>query len=208
MPDVNFGPLISFYDVENALRDHLKTWLNTYLAARERKAGMTPGGIARPRSWIIRQNFTTLPDQEFTPTIVVVSNGFSDDPVSHGDGNWDVMLRMAVAALCHGPETDAARELAGHYQAAIGTFLIKHKKFGSMNAKIHEWTDLRMEDIEDEAQTRTLAVARLEFIVKVTDFALSFGALPSVPDVPEDPQPDDHTADTVDIVIQSGDPNE
>lgn len=187
MTDTEFGPLQSFHDVEEALITHLKLWIDAWLCARERFSGLTCGSLARPKSYITKQTFMELPGEDRTPSIIVVSSGFSEKPHMHGDGTFDAYMRMAVAALVHAPETQQARNIAGHYQAAITGILTHKKKFGT--ARVHEWEGLNLEDI-DEDQSRTLAAMRLEFTVMVENFANSKGGPITVPVSPCDPQPD------------------
>lgn len=190
MPDDIFGPLLSFHDIERALIEHIGLWLDTYLYARERKNHITPGAIARPRSYLARQDFSLLPGQDFLPAIIVISDGLDEEAHMHGDGHYDGIFRFGVAALVHSSEAEPARELAGHYQAALLTLLIQKKKFHG-SARIEGWSDLAIDDVDVE-QTRTYCAARLEFLVRVSDFAASAGgpAAPVPPPQPELPQRD------------------
>lgn len=195
MPDQVFGPLVAFSDVEYALLGHIKLWLPTFLAARERKVGVTPGQVARPRSWITKQSFTVLPGEDNTPLITVISNGTLEQPARHGDGGYDVELRAAVTAVCQGTEATIARRLAGHYQAALLDLLLKKKSFVVMTgvkARLNVWIGLALDDIDPTVE-RTLASARLEFSLVVRDFANSIGGPATVPSDPLVPQPDGPT---------------
>jgi len=200
MPDNRFGPLLSFHDVEFALIGHIKTWLNTFLAARERKVAVTPGSIARPKSWIAKQTFSILPGEDSTPTIVVVSNGTIEQPNRHGEGTYDVGFRMAVTALCHGNSSTLGRRLAGHYQAALIDLLLKQSKFvlfDDTKARLDDWLGIGLDDI-DESQARTLCSARLEFVVVVRDFAEQYGGPLTIPVDPLSPQPDYSIVEDID----------
>lgn len=199
-PDERFEKMTSFNEPEKWLVGHLDLWFDTYLAGRERQQGIGPGTIARPKSWIVKQNFGQLPGQARRPSIIVVSNGLVDDPERRGDGTWDGRFRMGVAALVHAREADLARELAGHYQAALLQLLLDKRKFG--RARINDWTDLRIEDVEENNQ-RTLCAARLEFIIKVDEFAVSGRgpSMPIPPTYPYEPQPDSPVVLRVDIRV-------
>jgi hypothetical protein len=200
MPDEIFGPVHSFRDSEVALENHVKLWLDTFLARRERDRDIEPGTLARPRSYIPKQTFTALPGEDVTPAIIIVSDGFAESPNRHGDGKWDVKLRMAIVALCHGPEARLARDLAGHYQYALTNLVLKKRAFGPCS--LDEWLDLRLEDV-DEDQQRTLCAVRIELVYVVRDFvddAISPPAAPDDPSVPPDdpypPQPDPPIVET------------
>lgn len=200
MSDERFRHLHSFNEPEKWLLAHLEVWLDTYLAGRERIQDIVPGTILRPKSWIIKQSFDQLPGEGRTPSVIVVSNGLSEQAKKHGDGGWDAPFRMAVAILCNARESEAARELAGHYQAAALGILLDKPKFGE--AKIEDWTDLRIEDVPDNL-SRTLCAARLEFTVMVRDFALSGQgpAMPIPPTFPYEPQPDSPVVLKVDVRV-------
>src|SRR5580765_1919721 len=169
MPDHNFGPLLSFNDVEQEVRDHYALWMDTWLSARERHVGITAGTIARPRSYVIKQSFNTVPGEEQTPLVIVVSDGFVNPTDRHGDEHHDVYMRFGIAVVVMSNESNAVRELAGHYQVAVTGILLKHKKIAD-HIFMDEWRDLRIEDIDEEAIGRSMAAVRLEATYKVLDF--------------------------------------
>lgn len=185
--DEAFGPLVSFSDVERALIDHMRIWAHTYLAARERKAGITVGRIQRPRSWFTRQTFSTLPGEESTPFVVIVSSGTGNPPRRHGDGKIDIDLDVAVATVVESREAEEARTLAGHFQAAFLALLLQQPSFMDGQARLEQWTGMSMDDIPDEA-ARTLCDVELRYIVRYTGFGFADGGPMRVP---EDPGPDD-----------------
>jgi hypothetical protein len=190
MSDQVFGNLISFYDVERALLDHLKDWFPDYIAARERLNGIVPDSIARPRSHIIRQTFDALPGEEFTPMIVVVSNGTASAPHRFGDDIWSADLGMGISGVCHAASADDARALAGHYQAALLGLFLQKAKFWNGKAVVMSWTGFSVDDISTD-QSRTLCSARLNFIVRVSHFADNlYGGPKTISADPLEPVPD------------------
>jgi len=191
---------MSFHDVEQALIDHMQPWVDAYLAAREAKVSLAYGAIARPASWITKQTFTALPGEENTPAVIIVADGFSDPPKKRGDGNWDAYIHVGVVGLCHGPEAKYARELAGHYQAALLSLCLQQRKV-STNIRMEDWQDLAVDDV-DEDQSRTLCAARLEFVYFVQGFSTDTDGPvtpPVDPSTPPSGDPEVHT-----VVIQPG----
>lgn len=191
MADEIFGQLVAFSDVENALMTHIQKWMDTYLSARERLNGITPGTIARPRSYIVRQVFDALPGEEQTPLIVVVSNGTVAPPRRFGTSIWSADLGMSVSAVCFAVEAQDARSLVGHYQAAILGMLIHHQVFMDKKATMEAWTGFSVDDLPSD-QARTMCSARLNFTVRVKHYVDAiFGGPLAVPDDPyipiEDP---------------------
>lgn len=193
----SYGNLISFHDVEQALIDHMEPWVDGYLGAREAKVGLAYQTISRPASWITKQTFTALPGEENTPAIIVIAPGLADPPKHRGDGYWDVMMRLGVVALCHGPEANFARELAGHYQAALLALCQQQRKVAN-NIRLEEWEDLAIDDVDDD-QARTLCAARLEFVYFVQGFSFELDGPVTPPVDPSQPLPDDPVVETVDI---------
>jgi hypothetical protein len=202
MPDQKFGPLISFADVEQGLLSHIELWIDAWLAARERKVGIIPGTIARPRSYITKQTFTALPGEDQTPCVIVVSDGFTENSERHGDSSHDIYLRMGVAAIVQGTEAVQARELAGHYQVALLGLLLKKRTVMGGRAVMNEWRDMRMDDLDEEAVGRSLSAVRLELSYCVRDFVNEYGGPETVPDVPYDPQPDFGQVQTHEEIVE------
>lgn len=194
MPDSKFGSLISYTDVEEDILAHFELWMDTWLAARERKKSITPGTIARPRSYIIRRTFSTFPGQEQTPIIALISDGFADPTRRSGEnGRHDAFLRVGIAAIVTGGGEGQAHSIVGHYQAALVGIAVKHRKIND-NVVLAAWSDMDTDDIDDEAQSRSMAAVRLELVYKIINFASEFPVPANIstpPDNPYDPQPDD-----------------
>ena len=184
MSDEIFGQLVAFSDVENAMMSHIQYWMDTYLAARERLNGIAPGSIARPRSYIVRQVFDALPGEEQTPLIVVVSNGTVAPPRRFGTNIWSADLGMSVTAVTFAVEAKQARELAGHYQAAILGMLIHHQVFMNKKVNMEAWTGFSVDDIPSD-QARTMCSARLNFTVRVKHYVDAIFGGPLI--APDDP---------------------
>lgn len=203
MPDDNFGPLVSFTDVEAALLQHLKDYTTYWLAARERRLGLPQGDIARPRSFITKQTFNALPGQETTPAIIVVSDGFAEATDRRGNGSHMAYLRLAVAAFVMGVEQPETRTLAGHYQAALLGLLMKHRSIfdpvTQVDAQMNEFRDLKIDDVDEDAAGRSMCAVRIELVYRVLNFVEEQN--PPTIVIPTDdpfvPEPDDPEVETV-----------
>jgi hypothetical protein len=198
MADQNFGELIAFSDVEEVVLDHYKIWMHTWLSARERKRGIPVGSISRPRSYLVKQTFTALPGEEQTPIVIAVCDGFAGDPQRRGNGDYDAELRFGIAVMCMGT---SARELCGHYQAALLGIALHNRSIAGGLAQLCDFVDLKIDNVEEEALGRTIAAARLELTYKVPSFASELPALITLPENPEEPQPDDPEVETVIIDV-------
>jgi hypothetical protein len=209
MTDKLYGPLLSFHDVELALRDHVEMGIDAYLAARERKVGLTEGTIPRPKSYVIKQTFTSLPGEESTPSIIVISDGMPVSSERHGDGRHDIAMHMAVVAFVYAEESAAVRTLAGNYQAALLGLLMKHKTIMNGQAYMFEFVSMRMEDLDEEAVGRAMCAVRLEFLYAIQDFADEYNPPPWPPvEPPYAPLPDNSTVQSVDVQSENVLPNE
>lgn len=209
MPDENFGPLLAFTDVETGVLDHYRHWMEIWLAARERKLGLPFDTIQRPRSYIVKQTFTALPGEERTPIVICVSDGLATEPTRRGDGHYEVAFRFGIVGVVLAVDGVRARALAGHYQAAMLGIALKHQKVAingdDCYAKLADFSNIRIEDIDDEAAGRSMAAVRLELTYEVDGFAEDKNPpdyIPPVhipPDPPVDPgpQPDDPIVEEV-----------
>jgi len=185
-PDSKFGPLLSFADVEYRIMELYRKWMEAWIQGYERRNGLQTLTVIRPRSWITRQTFTALPGQESTPAIIVVSDGFSGATDRHGDGSHDAFFRVGVAVFVSSAEQQLTRALAGQYQAIMLGLALKHRRTADERISLAQFVDLKIDDLDDEAVSRSLAAVRLEFIYKVQGFAEEYNP----PGTPVGPPPD------------------
>jgi hypothetical protein len=71
----NYGPIITAWTVEQAVRDTLQTWIDTFLGEIERQSSgrWDLRQIRRPRSWFIQSAFHDIPEK-LLPAIHVESH--------------------------------------------------------------------------------------------------------------------------------------
>src|SRR3954469_3337462 len=200
MPDENFGELIAFTDVEAKVLGHYKTWMHTWLCARERKLALPINTISRPRSYAVKQTFTALPGQEQTPLVLAVSDGFSSEPGRHGSGVYDAYLHFGIAVVCYGND-GSARELCGHYQTAVVGIATRNRSLDGGNIDMFDFVNLRIEDIDEEASGRSMAAVRLELVYRVRGFASGQPSLALPPIDPETTQGDDPLVEEVTVTV-------
>lgn len=198
--DEKFGSLIASTDVEEDILEHFRIWMDTYLAARERKKGMVPGSIARPRSYIIKRRFTTFPGEEQTPLIALISDGWADPAERHGTGIYNGFLRVGIGAVVMAAPENEPHRLVGHYESALINIAIKHRKINDQ-VYLSGWNDLSKDDLDEEATGRTMSAVRFEFVYKILNYVSELPALTEIPDVPYDPQPDDPIVETTHVEV-------
>lgn len=200
MPDQSFGSLTAFTDVEQKVLAHYKTWMNTWLAGRERSLEIPVGTIARPRSYLVKQTFMALPGEESTPCVIAVCDGFQEPAERRGTGKYSAYLRFGIAAMCYGND-GSARALAGHYQVALLGIATHHRTVEDGTASMCEFRDLKIDDVDEQSLGRSMCAVRLELTYKVNDFASETPVPELLPDV-ESPHPDDPLVETVIIDVE------
>lgn len=125
MTDDIFGDVIDVDLIEQAARATLKAWMPDTLAHQERRRGLAPGTLPRPRSWPTVSDFDPLPHEQL-PSLVLVSPGTSGGPDRSADtvrATW----RLEVVAAIAGKDEREARLLGGLYAAAI-RMALEHRK--------------------------------------------------------------------------------
>lgn len=200
MPDQIFGNLYSHTDAEEDILAHFVNWIDFWLAARERKKGITPGAIARPRSKVIKRSFSTFPGEEQTPMLMLISDGFDDPTRRTGEGRHDAFLRVGIGAVVMGASEGQPHALAGHYAAALVGIAIGQRKINDL-VTLSAWSDYTTDDIDDESQSRSMAAVRLELVYQIVGFAHERSHFADVPPNPYDPQPDDPVALTANVEV-------
>ena len=176
-----FGPILDKTDVENAMEEHLRLWLPTYLAELERQKGYEPETIRTPVAWLRSNDFSKWPE-DHTPAILIISPGLVGDPTREGSSVWSAPYGVGVAAVVSSIDRDSTRKLAGFYGAAIRAAVLQHPSLGNF-ARDTNWVDERFDDVPQEDE-RSLASAQEVFRVDV--FGVTAGRTgPKTP--PEDP---------------------
>jgi hypothetical protein len=172
-------------DFEDAAKQTLMTWLDTYLAAvkRQEDLGFDFDSIG---SWSTRSFFEQIPGDEFLPMIVLISPSTTDVPRKNGKGEYRAKWPLAVGVVVSEPENP--RRLAGYYAAAIRTCLIQ-KKLAGIDTPL-DWVGERYDDLRTTVMDRSLAASRIMFEMELYDVATE-GDGPPAPgvanpgDVPE-----------------------
>lgn len=178
----SFGPIVSAWTVEQAVRDTLKAWIDTFLSELERQSSgrWDPREITRPRSWFIQSAFHDVP-AKLMPVVHVESAALVRD---HGDGGRvHGTYPMVVQCLVKGQTRELTRETMGAYEWAVATILEKHGDLDGV-ATGTSVGGTRF-DLVDSSREMTLLGFEVEIGVSVADIASRFGG----PAVPDDPAP-------------------
>ena len=179
-PETIFERIVTGWDVEQWVMNHLKKWFSTYLSEVERQHGVAAGTLERPRGWVIAPSFDKWPEDQL-PAVVVISIGLADVPRKGGDGKyrarWDIVCGSAFSA-----RTQAESRLGSmFYVSALGT-LLGQKPALEVGALAVDWLD---EDytILEFSDERTLSAGAARFQVEFDDVRTT-KAGPANPDAP------------------------
>jgi hypothetical protein len=208
---VEFGPIIDYARVENAIRDQvLLPWIDTYLVAVERENGIRARTITRPRDWKVQEDLTVTAEKNL-PVLYMVSGGETEDPQDDGEGRlWSTLSMAAVVAL-KDTTRDTTRETTRRYAAAVAA-LVQHK-LGEAGLGIRLASRPRQsfdEAISTPTPTRSFifGVAYVSFNTQVDTVRYSRGGpdepfpappTPRDPDAPPNPLDPDHTSTGVTV---------
>ena len=124
-----FGLLLDADLIEDAIREKIKVWMNTYLLEVEFQRQLDPGSIPRPKSYLVAEEV----DRELgdnLPSIIIASPGLASQPVKEGDGyyraTWNVALGVVVSAGGQDSRTNTKR-LLRRYTSALRLLMLQKR---------------------------------------------------------------------------------
>lgn len=175
-----FGEFIHAGEVEQAVKDTLQTWFETYLGEMERQTGREPGSLPLPRSYqIVSESADPArwPEDQL-PSIIILAPGFAEAPEHDGTGAFKVRYQVSVAAMVSARDQGATRQLSRLYGTVISAILVQQPSLGDFSCGL-QWVSETFDDIPVET-SRSLACAIEGFHVDV-DHVLSTAAGPTGP---------------------------
>lgn len=178
----SYGPIVTAWTVEQAVRDTLQAWIDTILGEQERQSSgrWDLRQIRRPRSWFIQSEFHDLPEK-LLPAIHVES---SRVVFEHADDGWvNGDFTMAVQGVVKSQSRDLSRELNAIFEAACRVILEKKGDLGIGAVVSVEEASF---DLVPPDRDRTLMGFEIPVIVSVSHITNRFGG----PETPDDPPPD------------------
>lgn len=185
-----FGNIVPSHALEIGAIETLRKWLwPTYTSAVEANEFYDLGGKSLPRinSWSRRSHFDTLPGDDFLPLVAVVAPGTGPGtPEKDGKRRYRASWSIDVGVVVSEPEEP--RRLASYMGAAIRACLSQKGLEGFPSDHTVDWTGERADDLPIEAD-RSLAAARIQFVVGVYD-VLTINGGPAEPyPEPQEPGP-------------------
>jgi hypothetical protein len=186
----SYGPIVTAWTVEQAVRDTLQAWIDTILGEQERQSAgrWDLRQIKRPRSWFIQSAFHEIPERHL-PSINVESSSVVFEHAADGwiNGDFTMAVQGVVKAGGQGQPVSApntprelVRELNAIFEAACSTILDKHGDLG-LDATVYV-QEANYELVPPD-RDRTLMGFEIPIVVSVPNIRNRFGG-PTAPDDP------------------------
>lgn len=190
--------------VEQAALDTLRTWYHDFLAEQERRHGIKPDGIARPRSWQVVSDFDDIEERQF-PCVAVSSPGAQEEEWT-STGRLDAWVQILVGVAVQADKKSSAQRLAKIHLAAVRQLLVSRPGLGGA-VPISGFSIEAASDFGDGQITlgerkvnRASGVIACLFYVEGLAYKTAGPDTPTVPPVIRPPA-DPVVGDTVDITI-------
>ena len=125
------GNIVTAWDVEQAVKATLQTWLDSYLTDCERQSNgrWAIRSIRRPpdleQSWETVSEYHDIPERRL-PAISIESRAMATAPDIEAEGDVTGRWAINVQAVVKGKNRTLSRDIASMYEAAIRTIL-QHK---------------------------------------------------------------------------------
>lgn len=127
-----FGPILGPGDAEQAMLDHLKKWLSTYLAEVDEQSGLARGYSAIPRHWEVVPALDLSQRPQF-PAVFIVSPGSNEPGAKEGDGTIRMTYELTIAPVVKARDDEATNALLKRYIKAIHTCIMQKRSLGDPN---------------------------------------------------------------------------
>lgn len=179
-----FGDLFLSNEFDDAVVAFVDRWIDTHLSEVEILSNLERRTLDRPKSYNAAIDPENWPGDKL-PGILVVSAGFTDQPIRVGGGKYNGWWSWVVVAILSGRDYNATRKKTQIYQAAMRQMFIQHPDLDGAVSDT-EWLGEPTAYLPVDERNRTLGVAAFEFrsyIDGVVDG--SYG--PTDPDAPEPP---------------------
>lgn len=181
VPRADFGPMIVETDIDRAAVKNLRLWLPTYLSWAEKKRGLKPGLLARPRPESYQN---TLEDDKFPdaalPAILVTTAQTEADAEFGTDACYYAVWRCVVTAVVRGEVPAQTREVASVFGGCVRLIMVQHAL--GLGGGETKWKRGRVAPVADASDGgRHLAASISQFSVYV-DRVLQAGVGPIEPD--------------------------
>ena len=208
-----FGPMVSGFDVEQAVVHCIRRWMPNYLRAFERQRGLEEGWLPFYRYQTPTSADTDRLREDDMPALAIVARGLA---ASQGrtrtgaarryDSNRTFVARFALDchSVCVGPGRHQARQYAQWYTAALRTLLFQHRSLdpSALNVFGLDVTGERY-GTRTPTEERTHGEGVVTIEIDVADVMQNIGPSPMYPPSdPDEPLPELPFVDSHEITVE------
>lgn len=199
-PHSVFGPIVSAFEVEDALANSVRRWIRDYLAEIARQRGMPADWLPEFRSIVTAGDISKFPEDQL-PSLMVASPGLDTSGRRgrgvevHGDGTyvarWRVECNCEVSARGNRQALMNCRLYAAAVRALLIQQALDRRPTTDLELRRVEWLDETYR-LRDWTVDRTRAAATTILVIEVADVTnRQMGPAdpfyPTDPDEPPDP---------------------
>lgn len=172
-----FGPIVSAFEIEDALVGCVRKWIRDYLAEVQRQRHLEPDGLPEFRSIVAAGDISKFPEDQL-PSLMIASPGLDTTGSrgrleAHGDGGYVARWRVECNSEISARGNRQALRLARLYTAAVRTLLVQQAldrddADDALELRRVEWTGERY-DLRDSTTDRTRAAGTTILAVEVAE---------------------------------------
>lgn len=201
-----WGPLVVATDVDDAVIDVIRKWINTYLSQAELERSLGDHALKRPRPANIINALTVAEFMDNAlPAIVVNTTNTSSTPIVMAGGDTTAFWRATISCVVRGKTQPATKWHASLYEGCVRRLMVQRAQKEHGLITDCRWESTLVQPVADTSGAgRWLAAGVGQFTLGV-DVAMNGVVGPSVPDVgPYDPLATVQEID-VDLETMNGD---
>jgi hypothetical protein len=124
--DDPFGPILSGFEIEQAIAGVIRTWMPDFLAEVESRRNVAPGTHPTFKTQVPTSYDANRLREDQLPALAIVSQGTLGVPeVFNSDGSYTARWQVDCYSVCTARGNRQARRLAQWYAAAVRAILIE-----------------------------------------------------------------------------------
>lgn len=169
-PEDPFGPILSGFEIEQALAGGIRTWLPDYLLELERRRSLPPRSLPAFRTEVPTSFDADRLREDQLPALAIMSAGLTEPPQAHNsDGSYTAKWRVDCISSCVARGNRQARRLAQWYTAAVRAILLQWDFSGTDLSLIRiDWVSERY-STRSPTEERTMGEGVVSVDVHATD---------------------------------------
>ena len=164
-----YGPIVTGDDVQQRVTDHIRTWIDAYLAEvasqHGRPRSLTDDRLPTFASYTKSAYGVDKWPEDQVPACIVVVSGLTGRMEPHGDGTVSAEWSVGAGAICSAMDIDSTTEVTQLYTAALRVLMLQQSSIGGF-ASATRWIDERYDPLSfDKSRTMAAGIVNLGVMV-------------------------------------------